>query len=114
MRGAPPHPPDGPLRMASQCNGVVRHERRPFLNGIDPTSMNTTADRLSPPQLQRTVRDTGGAGSSYMVSSQDLRSGLEVNLLAMTQLPVELLRELVRLHGCWPGDAGRSGHRLAA
>jgi hypothetical protein len=32
----------------------------------------------------------------------------------MTQLPAELLRELVRLHGCWPGDAGRSGHRLAA
>lgn len=76
--------------------------------------MSPTTDRSSSPQPQRAVRDTGGAGLSYMVSSQDLRSGLEVRLLAIGQLPAELLRELVRLHGCWQADPGLGSHRLAA
>ena len=65
------------------------------------------------PHTQRIAHDTSGVGLSYMVSSQDLRAGLEVRWLAATQLPAELLRELLRLQGCWQAEVGRIGHRLA-
>ena len=70
--------------------------------------MNKTTEALPTPQSQRDLGATGGAGLSYMVSSHDLRSGLEVRLLAATQLPAELLRELLRLHACWQNDAVRA------
>ena len=43
---------------------------------------------------------TASAVQSYMTSSQDLRSGLEVRVLEASQLPAELLRELLRLRAC--------------
>ena len=66
------------------------------------------------PQPQRAVRDSSGTGLSYMVSSQDLRAGLEVRLLAVAQLPADLLRELQRLRGCWQDEAGSAGRQLAS
>ena len=65
------------------------------------------------PPAQRATRDTSGAGLSYMVSSQDLRAGLEVRLLAVAQLPADLLRELQRLRGCWQDETGLAGRPLA-
>jgi hypothetical protein len=66
---------------------------------------------------QRTPREGNSTGLSYMVSSQDLRSGLEVRLLAVAQLPADLLRELQRLRGCWQEEVPpvawrRAGHAL--
>ena len=54
---------------------------------------------------------TASAVQSYMTSSQDLRSGLEVRMLEASQLPAELLRELLRLRACWQLESGRSAHR---
>ena len=37
----------------------------------------------------------------YMMSSLDLRAGLETRVLAIGSLPAEVLRELQRLSDCW-------------
>jgi hypothetical protein len=37
----------------------------------------------------------------YLMSSLELRTGLEVSALAFTLLPADLLREFHRLHRCW-------------
>ena len=51
------------------------------------------------PDLQR--RDSS---TSYRVSSFELRAGLEVSLLPITQLPADLLGELQRLRDGWQRD----------
>lgn len=73
--------------------------------------MNKASEPVLRPQ--RAVRDTSGTGLSYMISSQDLRAGLEVRLLAVAQLPADLLRELQRLRGCWQDETGPAGRQLA-
>lgn len=67
----------------------------------------------SPLQSQRAPRESSTAGLSYMVSSQDLRSGLEVRLLAVVQLPADLLRELQRLRDSWHDEAGPAAFGMA-
>jgi hypothetical protein len=37
----------------------------------------------------------------YVTSSFDLRAGLDVRLVAVAQLPSDLLREFQRLRQCW-------------
>ncbi len=37
----------------------------------------------------------------YLISSFELRSGLEVSALAVSTLPAEILREMQRLRRCW-------------
>jgi hypothetical protein len=37
----------------------------------------------------------------YVTSSYDLRAGLDVRLVAVAQLPSDLLREFQRLRQCW-------------
>ena len=41
----------------------------------------------------------------YMMSSMDLRAGLETTALAIGTLPVEVLRELLRLRESWSSPA---------
>ena len=40
----------------------------------------------------------------YVASSLDLRAGLDVRLVAVAQLPHDLLREFQRLRQCWAPD----------
>ena len=49
-------------------------------------------------------RDDSG-GASYLVSSFELRAGLEVTLLSLSQVPTDTLRELQRLRRCWQQDS---------
>jgi hypothetical protein len=44
---------------------------------------------------------SGEATPGYLVSSFELRAGLEISLLAVTSLPTETLRELQRSRRCW-------------
>jgi hypothetical protein len=37
----------------------------------------------------------------YLLSSLDLRAGLEMRRVAVAQLPAEVLRELLRLRSIW-------------
>jgi hypothetical protein len=43
----------------------------------------------------------GEATPGYLISSFELRAGLEISLLAVASLPAEVLRELQRLRSCW-------------
>ena len=47
------------------------------------------------------------SSTSYRVSSFELRAGLEVSLLPITQLPADLLRELQRLRDGWQRELGQ-------
>ena len=51
------------------------------------------------PALRNAVRAEGA--NSYMVSSFELRAGLEVTSLAIPQVSAEVLRELQRLRRVW-------------
>lgn len=58
------------------------------------------------PAVRDSLRSESAHG--YLTSSFELRAGLDVSLVAIGQLPVEVLRELHRLRSCWgdrPGDA---------
>ena len=48
------------------------------------------------PAVKSTPRPEG-----YMMSSMDLHAGLETTALAIGTLPVEVLRELLRLRESW-------------
>jgi hypothetical protein len=43
----------------------------------------------------------GEGTPGYLISSFELRTGVEVSLLAVASLPAEVLRELQRLRRCW-------------
>lgn len=43
--------------------------------------------------------------SGYMLSSMELRSGLDVQAISTSRLPLDLLSELLRLHDSWPKPA---------
>jgi hypothetical protein len=58
---------------------------------------------FEPRSLSKTDAETG-----FMGSSLDLRAGLEVRLVGLSQLPLELLREFARLRACWDGEALRA------
>ncbi len=45
------------------------------------------------------------AASGYLTSSFELRAGLEVSALALSQVPAEVMHELLRLQGSWDGTA---------
>ncbi len=45
------------------------------------------------------------APASYLTSSFELRAGLEVTALALSQLPADVLRELMRLRDSWSAPA---------
>lgn len=51
------------------------------------------------PALRAAPRAEGAPG--YLVSSVELRAGLEVTALAISSLPAEVLRELQRLRQSW-------------
>jgi hypothetical protein len=55
----------------------------------------------TPATPRSSPRGTGAQG--YRLSSDELRAGLEVNALALTALPVELVVELMRMRRSW-GD----------
>jgi len=61
--------------------------------------MNSTRVPAPVPVPAEHVR--GEAASGYLTSSFELRAGLEVTALALSQLPAEVLRELMRLRDCW-------------
>jgi hypothetical protein len=58
------------------------------------------------PVLRAAPRAEGSHG--YLVSSFELRAGLEVTALAVTSLPAEVLRELQRLRQSWDMPAPRA------
>jgi len=43
----------------------------------------------------------GEGTPGYLISSFELRAGLEISMLAVASLPAEVLRELQRLRSCW-------------
>ena len=45
-----------------------------------------------------------GRSEGYLLSSLDLRAGLEVDVVAAAGLPADVLRELQRLDSWWLGD----------
>lgn len=47
----------------------------------------------------------GEAAAGYLTSSFDLRAGLEVSAVALSQLPAEVMRELLRLRDSWETPA---------
>jgi hypothetical protein len=49
------------------------------------------------------IQNEGEAAPGYLVSSFELRAGLEVSLLALAALPADVLREFYRLHLSWGG-----------
>jgi hypothetical protein len=53
----------------------------------------------------------GEAMAGYMMSSMELRGGLDVSAVAVSALPPEILREFQRLRACW---APRLALELAA
>ena len=55
---------------------------------------------------RRGASDSSSAASSRLVSSFELHAGLDVRVLALTQLPAEVLIELQRLHGVWRRGGG--------
>ncbi len=55
-----------------------------------PTSLPVHAEHLR-----------GEAAPGYLTSSFELRAGLEVSALALSQLPAEVLGELMRLRDSW-------------
>lgn len=59
---------------------------------------------LATPGLPVAGNSRAPESASYLVSSFELRAGLEVAVLAVSQLPADTVRELVRLHRCWAGD----------
>jgi len=61
-----------------------------------PTMPATTTDAPAPSAAWRV---DGAPG--YLTSSFELRTGLEVTALTLSQLPAEVLRELQRLRNCW-------------
>ena len=52
--------------------------------------------QIQPVAIESTPRPEG-----YMMSSMDLHAGLETTSLAIGTLPVEVLRELLRLRESW-------------
>ncbi len=46
-----------------------------------------------------------GSQGSYRLSSDELRSGLDVRAVSLTELPVDLVRELLRLRKAWSHTA---------
>ncbi len=55
-----------------------------------PTSLPVHAEHMQ-----------GEAAPGYLTSSFELRAGLEVSALALSQLPAEVLGELMRLRDSW-------------
>ena len=49
--------------------------------------------------------DRAAAALGYRVSSDELQAGLDVRALSFTSLPVELLRELMRMRKAWGSEA---------
>jgi hypothetical protein len=64
------------------------------------------AQPRTPPASREGSRADGA--HSYLTSSFELRAGLDVSLVAIGQLPAEVLRELNRLRNCW-GDRPHEG-----
>ena len=66
--------------------------------------------QIQPVAIVSTPRPEG-----YMMSSMDLHAGLETTALAIGTLPVEVLRELLRLRESWsPTNSGFQKLGLAA
>lgn len=61
-----------------------------------------------PPGLAR----PGPGASGYMLSSMELRAGLDVRAISAAKLPLELLRELLRLQASW-SKAPAAGKKVA-
>ncbi len=60
---------------------------------MNSASAATAVSRSSPLGL--------GSQGSYRLSSDELRTGLDVRAISLTDLPVELVRELLRLRKAW-------------
>jgi hypothetical protein len=63
-------------------------------------SMRVAPSVSGPPLALR-----GETAPGYLTSSFELRAGLEVSAVALSQLPAEVMRELLRLQGSWDGSA---------
>jgi hypothetical protein len=63
------------------------------------TGAKTRADKLWEASMHSAETAPG-----YVTSSFDLRAGLDVRLVAVAQLPADLLREFQRLRQCWAPD----------
>ena len=66
-----------------------------------------------PPSAQP-VPLRGDAAAGYLTSSFDLRTGLEVSAVALSQVPAEMMRELLRLRDSWetPAQELRAGRPM--
>ncbi len=69
-----------------------------------PPTMSSHPSQM--PALRAAPRAEGSHG--YLLSSFELRAGLEVTALAITSLPAEVLRELQRLRQSWDMPAPRA------
>ncbi len=66
-----------------------------------PVDLHGAAGRLG--RLSASAPETTG----YMISSMELWAGLDVRPLALSALPDDTLRELLRLRGSWQAPARR-------
>ena len=64
-----------------------------------PMADAQTHPTSTPPPAQRLPEREEAAG--YMLSSIDLRRGLDISAVAVNALPAEILRELTRLRRSW-------------
>jgi hypothetical protein len=62
----------------------------------DPRAEPTSP--ASAPLVHRLEREEA---AGYMLSSIDLRRGLDISAVAVSALPADVLRELTRLRRCW-------------
>ena len=76
--------------------------------------MKMNSMRVPLPVAGPTAALRGEAAPGYLTSSFELRSGLEVSAVALSQLPAEVMCELLRLQDSWGGPAQAQPGRLQA
>jgi hypothetical protein len=68
------------------------------------TAPSTTPVKTRADKLWEASMHSSEVAPGYVTSSFDLRAGLDVRLVAVAQLPADLLREFQRLRQCWAPD----------